>query len=65
MEGSHVTIEDAIDEGVFKGVKVGRNDIHLSHLCYADDGIIFGDWENDNLINMVYILSLLLSCLWI
>lgn len=65
MEGLHVTIEDAIDEGVFKGVKVGRNDIHLSHLCYADDGIIFGDWENDNLINMVYILSLLLSCLWI
>ncbi|PWA60691.1 hypothetical protein CTI12_AA380880 [Artemisia annua] len=40
-EGLNVTLKDDVTNGLFKRVKIGRNDIQISHLQYADDTLIF------------------------
>ncbi|GJR11179.1 cysteine-rich receptor-like protein kinase [Tanacetum coccineum] len=42
-EGLNVVIKEAVDKGVFRGVKTGRNNVVVSHLQYADDIIFFGE----------------------
>ena len=43
MEGLHVMMEDAVGNAVFRGVKIGPEDLHLSHLFYADDALFMGE----------------------
>lgn len=51
--GLHVAIEDAKANHLFEGVQVGNRDMRISHLFYADDVIILGDWIRSNITNIV------------
>lgn len=35
-------------EGLFKGVRVGNDDIIVSHPQYVDDTIFFGEWDEES-----------------
>lgn len=43
MEGLHVALEDVLAKNICTGVYIGRDNLKLSHLFYADDVIIFGE----------------------
>ncbi|KAJ9561074.1 hypothetical protein OSB04_006234 [Centaurea solstitialis] len=53
----HLLIENAEEKGLFKGIKVGKDDVKISHLQYADDIIFFGEWELGNFLNLLKILE--------
>ncbi|KAJ9565878.1 hypothetical protein OSB04_001844 [Centaurea solstitialis] len=48
----HLMIQKAENLGLLKGVKVGKSDVLISDLQYANDVILFGPWEIENLKNM-------------
>ncbi|XP_071740259.1 uncharacterized protein [Rutidosis leptorrhynchoides] len=48
---------NASKENLFKGVSVGNNNIKVSHLQYADDTIIFGEWDQVSAKNSLKILK--------
>ncbi|GKD91459.1 hypothetical protein Tco_1366966, partial [Tanacetum coccineum] len=56
-EGLNVTIREAVSNGIFKGVSVGRNENSFSHLQYVDDTLIFGDWNMANTKNIMRIME--------
>lgn len=56
MEGLHIAIEDAKSVNLFSGAKVGKSSLIISHLFYADDVIILGDWVISNIYNIVRVL---------
>nr|KAJ0196886.1 hypothetical protein LSAT_V11C700362410 [Lactuca sativa] len=56
MEGLHIAMEDMVAHGVFRSVPLNSNDIHISHLFYADDALILGEWDEENVCNLVRIL---------
>nr|GFA61743.1 RNA-directed DNA polymerase, eukaryota [Tanacetum cinerariifolium] len=56
MESLHLSFTWATDEGFFKGIKVGST-LNLSHLFYADDAIFVGEWSDDNLRSIMYMLN--------
>ncbi|KAJ9543812.1 hypothetical protein OSB04_023519 [Centaurea solstitialis] len=56
-EGLHIMVEEAKEKGLYKGLKVGNKEVVLSHLQYADDAIFFGEWEAENIVNVVKILK--------
>ncbi|GJT36521.1 cysteine-rich receptor-like protein kinase 2 [Tanacetum coccineum] len=43
MEGLHALSCKAEDLGLFKGANIGRDDMNVSHLMYADDVIFLGE----------------------
>ncbi|GKD53771.1 RNA-directed DNA polymerase, eukaryota, reverse transcriptase zinc-binding domain protein, partial [Tanacetum coccineum] len=47
MEGFHIAMEDAIEAKKYIGINIG--DACLSHLIYADDVIVLGEWSQFNL----------------
>ncbi|GJR36307.1 RNA-directed DNA polymerase, eukaryota [Tanacetum coccineum] len=44
-------------KGIFKGVKIGHDDIPVSHLQYADDTLVFGEWSLPNAKNLMRIFN--------
>ncbi|GJS08480.1 hypothetical protein Tco_0365276 [Tanacetum coccineum] len=56
-KGLNVTLKDAVRNGIFKGVLIGRSDIPISHLQYADDTLIFGEWKESNARNLIRIMA--------
>ncbi|GJY96181.1 hypothetical protein Tco_0512542 [Tanacetum coccineum] len=55
MEGLHVAIEDAINAGIYTGAKL--HSLHVSHLLFADDVLLLGEWSSMNISNVVNILN--------
>ncbi|KAJ9564334.1 hypothetical protein OSB04_000300 [Centaurea solstitialis] len=53
----HLMVVKAENSGLLKGVKVGSNNIPISHLQYSDDVILFGPWETENLKNMMKLME--------
>ncbi|KAJ9538624.1 hypothetical protein OSB04_031357 [Centaurea solstitialis] len=53
----HLMIKKAEEKGLFKGTKVGKDGVIISHLQYADDVINFGEWEAGNFLNLLKILE--------
>ncbi|KAJ9557802.1 hypothetical protein OSB04_012416 [Centaurea solstitialis] len=53
----HLMVEKAENSGLLKGVKVGKNNVSISHLQYADDVILFGAWETEYLKNMMKLME--------
>ena len=53
VECLNIMVKEAMEKGMFKGVKVGNEDIMLSHLQYADAIIFFGEWESGNIKNLI------------
>ncbi|GJV76710.1 RNA-directed DNA polymerase, eukaryota, partial [Tanacetum coccineum] len=55
MEGFHIAMEDAIEAKKYIGINIG--DVCLSHLIYADDVIVLGEWSQFNLVNILDIFN--------
>ncbi|GJX15428.1 putative RNA-directed DNA polymerase, eukaryota, reverse transcriptase zinc-binding domain protein [Tanacetum coccineum] len=56
-EGHNVIMQDAMDEGLYKGVGVGNDAVNISHLQYADDTLYFANWSKHNAKNLMCILK--------
>ncbi|KAJ9564765.1 hypothetical protein OSB04_000731 [Centaurea solstitialis] len=56
-ENLNLLMEEAKEKGLYEGLKIGQNDIEISHLQYADDAIFFGKWCLRNLKNLLKILE--------
>ncbi|GJX93478.1 hypothetical protein Tco_0348064, partial [Tanacetum coccineum] len=54
--GLHGVLSNAVRSGLIKDVNIGRSDITLSHLFYADDVIITTDWSTCDLDNIIRVL---------
>ncbi|XP_071715184.1 uncharacterized protein [Rutidosis leptorrhynchoides] len=50
-EGLNEFTKVTIQRGLFKGISVGKDDIRISHLQYADDTILMGEWNKNNISN--------------
>lgn len=42
-------MKEVISKGYFKGFKVGKSDVIISHLQYADDALFIGETSVGNL----------------
>ncbi|XP_035845805.1 uncharacterized protein LOC118492120 [Helianthus annuus] len=62
MEALSFMIEKERSEGIFSGIQTPLNGPMVSHLFYANDVIILGDWSNSNIANMVRILQVFHIC---
>ncbi|GJS20669.1 RNA-directed DNA polymerase, eukaryota, partial [Tanacetum coccineum] len=56
MESLHLSISRAVNEGLFKGIRL-HGSLSLSHLFYADDALFIGEWSDANLRGIIYILK--------
>ncbi|GJR03349.1 RNA-directed DNA polymerase, eukaryota [Tanacetum coccineum] len=55
MESLHLSFNRVVDAGIFKGIRL-NNSLSISHLFYADDALIIGEWSNDNLRSLTNVL---------
>ncbi|GKB96588.1 reverse transcriptase domain, reverse transcriptase zinc-binding domain protein [Tanacetum coccineum] len=55
-EGLNSIVSEAVENGIFRGIKVGVNNVTVSHLQYADDTIFFGEWNKENVKSLMCIL---------
>ncbi|KAK9065703.1 hypothetical protein SSX86_015104 [Deinandra increscens subsp. villosa] len=55
MEGLHVFVEDAIENGLYSGIRLKT--LEISHFFYADDAIFLGQWTERNIKNIVMLLK--------
>ncbi|XP_022026490.1 uncharacterized protein LOC110927176 [Helianthus annuus] len=56
MEALSFLNSRACDLGIFKGVVLPNDGPSVSHLFFADDAIILGEWDKENIMNVVRIL---------
>nr|GEY84296.1 probable WRKY transcription factor 40 [Tanacetum cinerariifolium] len=61
VEDLKVALVEAKNRLIFKGIKVGNDKVHVSHLPFVDDEIIMGEWSTTNVKN----LSSILTCFYI
>nr|GFB38188.1 hypothetical protein [Tanacetum cinerariifolium] len=45
MESLHISFNQAVDEGLFKGIQLPVS-LSISHLFYADDAMFLGEWSH-------------------
>nr|GEU80731.1 hypothetical protein [Tanacetum cinerariifolium] len=57
IEALNVALLNACNNNAFYGVKVGKENIHVSHLQFADDALIMGEWSWLNGTNLSRILT--------
>ncbi|GJU06927.1 RNA-directed DNA polymerase, eukaryota [Tanacetum coccineum] len=55
MEGLHVEIHDAINAGLYCGARLHY--LHVSHLPFADDVLLLGEWSSMSIFNVVNLLN--------
>ena len=56
-ENLNLLMEEATEKGLYEGIKVGNQDVSISHLQFADDAIFFAKWSIGNLKNLIKILQ--------
>ncbi|GJT47588.1 putative RNA-directed DNA polymerase, eukaryota, reverse transcriptase zinc-binding domain protein [Tanacetum coccineum] len=56
MEGLHALTSKAEALGLFKGASIGKDNMSISQLMYADDVIFFGEWSWINAHNLISML---------
>nr|GEY48275.1 RNA-directed DNA polymerase, eukaryota, reverse transcriptase zinc-binding domain protein [Tanacetum cinerariifolium] len=56
MEGLHALTIKTETLGLFKGAFIGRDNMSISHLMYADDVIFFSEWSWINAHNLISML---------
>ena len=56
MEGLSLAVNKAVEIGSFKDLKVGKDNVSISHLFFADDAVFIGEWCLDNALCMIGIL---------
>ncbi|GJX68153.1 RNA-directed DNA polymerase, eukaryota [Tanacetum coccineum] len=57
VEALNVALLEATSNNIFKGIKVGKDMVHISHLQFADDALIMGEWSRSNAMNLSRILT--------
>ncbi|KAK1432883.1 hypothetical protein QVD17_09785 [Tagetes erecta] len=57
MEALHLSIFEAVNMGIFHGIKLPNDGPVISHLFYADDAIFLGEWSLSNVQNLGRILK--------
>ncbi|KAJ0454927.1 putative RNA-directed DNA polymerase [Helianthus annuus] len=62
MEALSCMVNKACSLGIFKGVSLPNGGPIVSHLFYADDAILMGEWSIDNIQNLVRILKCFHVC---
>ncbi|KAM0018703.1 putative RNA-directed DNA polymerase [Helianthus debilis subsp. tardiflorus] len=62
MEALSRVFDKAIAIGEIEGIKVGKNDLVVSHLFYADDALIMGKWCRENVENTARVLRCFHLC---
>nr|XP_043639835.1 uncharacterized protein LOC122610949 [Erigeron canadensis] len=62
MEAFPVMLNRALAFSIIKGVDIGNDGLLLSHMLYADDYVLVGEWESDNLKNITGILRVFNLC---
>ncbi|GKD86312.1 putative RNA-directed DNA polymerase, partial [Tanacetum coccineum] len=48
---------ESTNNNIFHGIKVGKDKVHISHLQFADDSLIMGEWSLSNSKNLSRILT--------
>ncbi|XP_071727074.1 uncharacterized mitochondrial protein AtMg01250-like [Rutidosis leptorrhynchoides] len=61
-EGLNWLAKTAVSNNLLRGVEIGTNKVHISHLQYADDTIFFGSWSLDNFQNLMKLLKCFELC---
>nr|GFB17952.1 RNA-directed DNA polymerase, eukaryota [Tanacetum cinerariifolium] len=56
MESLHLSFSRVVEAGIFKGVRLNSS-LSLSHLFYAYDALIIGEWSSDNLQGIINVLK--------
>ncbi|GJY34737.1 RNA-directed DNA polymerase, eukaryota, reverse transcriptase zinc-binding domain protein [Tanacetum coccineum] len=56
-EALQISILEACNKGVFKGVSLAESSMNVSLLQYADDALFFGEWSRSNAKNLIHILK--------
>ncbi|XP_071699221.1 uncharacterized protein [Rutidosis leptorrhynchoides] len=56
-EGLNLLTKVAVRSSLFDGVRVGKDNVLISHLQYADDTIFFGSWSVGNIENLMSLLK--------
>jgi hypothetical protein len=62
MECLSWMLDKAKSIGDFKGIRLTDEEVELSHLFYADDALIMGDWSRDNIQCTTRILIVFYLC---
>ncbi|XP_021995409.1 uncharacterized mitochondrial protein AtMg01250-like [Helianthus annuus] len=62
MEALSCIFDKAVEVGVFSGIKLPNDGPSLSHLFFADDALIVGEWGEMNALNVVRILRCFHAC---
>ncbi|GJW28107.1 RNA-directed DNA polymerase, eukaryota [Tanacetum coccineum] len=57
MEGLNIMLKDGLAANLFRGIKIGSSSVHISHLFYAYDVIIFSKWNQSDMDNIIRILD--------
>ncbi|GJZ18181.1 gag-pol polyprotein [Tanacetum coccineum] len=57
VEALSVALLEASNINIFKGIKVGKDSVHVSHLHFADDALILGEWLRSDAMNLLRILT--------
>ncbi|GKC03810.1 putative RNA-directed DNA polymerase, eukaryota, reverse transcriptase zinc-binding domain protein [Tanacetum coccineum] len=57
VEALNVALVEATNHNIFHGIKVRKDNVHMSHLQYADDALILGEWSLINAKNLSRILT--------
>ncbi|GJV58049.1 retrovirus-related pol polyprotein from transposon TNT 1-94 [Tanacetum coccineum] len=57
VEPLQISILEACNKGLYKGVYLSNNSANISLLQYADDALFFGDWSRLNVIHLIHILK--------
>nr|GEW45421.1 cytochrome P450 [Tanacetum cinerariifolium] len=50
-------LKDDVAANLFRSIKIGSSSLHLSHLFYADNVIIFFEWSQSDMDNIIRILD--------
>ncbi|GJQ98345.1 putative ribonuclease H protein [Tanacetum coccineum] len=56
-EGLNVLLVEVVDKNIFEATRVGKDEVMVSHLQYADDTIVFGEWSRENACNLMNVLK--------
>ncbi|KAM0019452.1 putative RNA-directed DNA polymerase [Helianthus debilis subsp. tardiflorus] len=62
MEVFSFMMDKARISGNFSGIQLPNNGPCVSHLLYADDAIIIGEWSRENVFNVIRILRIFHIC---
>ncbi|KAJ0797670.1 putative RNA-directed DNA polymerase [Helianthus annuus] len=62
MEALSGLVKKACDDGIFTGIKLPNGGPTVSHLLYADDAMIMGEWSDANFKTLKRILRIFYLC---